>query len=121
VIKLIFAGAILLSGAAYAAPFPQVPAGHPRVYVRPADLPAIRAKINLPEFRDSWDRVRNAQSDARHGYFFSAFVYLITGDKQAGRRAVDGGLAAVKASDDARTYGMPFHLTAIVYDCVTIC
>ena len=110
------AGAVVLAASAFSAPFPKVPEGHPRVYVRPADLPALRAKIALPEFRDSWERIQNAQSDSRHGYFFSAFVYLVTGDKQAGRRAVENGLAAIKASTDARTYGMPFHLTAVVYD-----
>ena len=110
------AGAIVLAGAAFSASYPKVPDGHPRVYVRPADLPELRAKISLPEFRDSWERIKNSQADPRHGYFFSAFVYLVTGDEQAGRRAVENGLSAVKGSTDARTYGMPFHLTAIVYD-----
>lgn len=114
--RLLAAVALLLAAAAYPATHPAVPEGHPRVYVRSADLPALRAKIDHPEFQHSWRLVRGAQSDPRHGYFYSAFVYLVTGDKAAGRRAVEGGLAAVKASSDARTFGMPFHLTAIVYD-----
>lgn len=102
--------------AGMAAAVPQVPAGHPRVYVRPGDLPAIRAKIASPEFQEAWEQVKGAQADSRHGYFYSAFVYLVTGDREAGRRAIEGGLNAVKASTDARTFGMPFHLTAILYD-----
>jgi hypothetical protein len=86
------------------------------VYVRPADLPGIRAKVASPEFKSSWEQVKKAEGDPRHGWFFSAFVYLVTQEKGAGRRAIDGSLSAVKASKDARTFGMPFHLSAAVYD-----
>lgn len=113
---VVAAGAALLAASACPASYPTVPEGHPRVYVRPADLPAIRAKIALPEFQGAWNRVRNSRQDPKHGYFFSAFIYLVTGDRTAGRRAVEDGLAAVRQSADARTYGMPFHLAAVVYD-----
>ena len=35
---------------------PSVPQGHPRVYVRPDDLPAIRAKLKDPAFADKMVR-----------------------------------------------------------------
>ena len=108
--------ALVFLAALAGAPAASVPAGHPRVYVTSRDLPALREKLTLPEFRADWEEIKAAQGDARHGYFFSAFVYLATGDKAAGRRAVEGGLSAISASTDARTYGMPFHLTGIVYD-----
>ncbi len=105
--------AVILSAEVLAA---GLPIGHPRVYVRPGDVADIRAKVTTPEFRGSWEQVKAAQSDPRHGWFFSAFVYLVGQDKETGRRAIEGSLRAVKASTDARTFGMPFHLSAIVYD-----
>jgi heparin/heparan-sulfate lyase len=108
--------AVSITVGAPAPDYPKVPSGHPRVYVRPGDLPEIRAKIASPAFKASWEQVKAAQADPRHGWFYSAFVYLVTQDKGAGRRAVEGSLSAVKASTDARTFGMPFHLSAVVYD-----
>src|SRR5687767_1279189 len=57
---------------------PKVPAGHPRVYVRPADLPALRKKVESDEFRARWLDVQAAVDNPKFGPFASAFVYLIT-------------------------------------------
>src|SRR5574340_1563848 len=92
---------------------PTVPAGHPRVYLRPDDLPHLRDKVATPEFQGRWEEVRAKAADTP---VCAAFVYLVTGDKVAGRSAVEGGLAALKASDDARTFEEPFHWAACVYD-----
>ena len=92
---------------------PAVPAGHPRVYLRPADLPHLREKVESPEFQGRWEEIRKASADTP---ICAAFVYLITGDRAAGRSAVEGALAALKASDDARVFEEPFHWAACVYD-----
>ena len=98
---------------------PAVPKGHPRVYVRPDDLPGIRAKLSDPAFASAWSIVQDAARRAPAeggGAFCSAFVYLATGDKAQGRKAIDGTLAVLATSDDARTFRMPFHWAACVYD-----
>ena len=101
-------------GAAAEGPVPPVPAGHPRVYVRPADLPLIRQKVNLPEFKDAWRAVEAGMKDPTAGAFCEAFVYLVKGDRAAGRKAVEGALAALPKFSDARTGGANAY--ACVYD-----
>jgi len=50
---------------------PVVPKGHPRVYIRPDDLPEIKAKLNSPEFAASWASVRDSRRP-----FCQAFVCI---------------------------------------------
>ncbi len=95
---------------------PRVPAGHPRVYVRASDLPAIKAKLSRDEFKAAWSQVQAATSHPDYGPFASAFVYLVTGDKAAGRRAIENGLTALAKSDEGRTVSQPMHWAACVYD-----
>src|SRR6185295_18791629 len=96
-----------------------IPEGHPRVYVRPDDLAAIRAKLDLPEFAETWKVVREeaAKEDrGRYGPFCRAFVYLVKGEREAGRRAIEETLALLPEVKDARTIDMPMHWAACVYD-----
>lgn len=72
---------------------PRVPPGHPRVYLRPTDLPDLKEKVASPQFHQLWEDVRGAASDTP---ICAAFVYLVTGDKAAGRSAIDGALTAVE-------------------------
>lgn len=96
---------------------PEVPSGHPRVYVRPADLPEIRQKIERDEFKDSWEKVkREANRDRDQSILCKAFVYLVTQDRDMGRKAVDLGLDIIKKSDDARVFRTAMHYCACVYD-----
>ena len=98
--------------ASEAAPtIPVVPAGHPRVYVRPADIPSIRAKLDIPEFKEDWAAVRRDRSPLS-----KAFVYLMTGDQKVGRMAIADGLSALKKCTDARTPDNAMHWGACVYD-----
>lgn len=102
---------------------PAIPEGHPRVYVRPADMPAVRAKLDMPEFAKSWNVV---QKGAVKGYtgeagpMCGAFLYLVKGDREQGLRAVEGALADLQGSLDAtnaaRTLVSPMHYGACVYD-----
>ncbi len=82
---------VLMFGAVIQAVNPAVPSGHPRVYMRPADIPVIQAKILLPEFTVWWDAVIDGQSEAAvdGGALCNALVYLINNDTTAGRQAVD--------------------------------
>lgn len=102
---------------------PAVPAGHPRVYVRTNDLPVIRAKLAMPEFARAWERVRRGAATntvAEAGPLCNAFIYLVQGDREQGRRAVDGALAGLKASTNTteagRTLVVPMHWASCVYD-----
>ncbi len=68
-----------------AAEIPAMPAGHPRVYVRPADLPRLKKNLTHPKLQAKWERVRTQKEPLSQ-----AFVYLMTQDKKAGRQAIDG-------------------------------
>ncbi len=96
---------------------PKVPPGHPRVYVRPDDLPKIRQKIASDEFKAAWETVkRGAEASGSYGILCNAFVYLVTEDKAVGRRAIELALAIIKKSTDARVFRAPMHQCACVYD-----
>jgi hypothetical protein len=90
---------------------PEVPAGHPRVYVRPADIPAIRVKLEMPEFKEDWAAVRRDRRPLSR-----AFVYLMTGDQKVGRTTIADGLSALRKCTDARTPDNAMHWGACVYD-----
>ena len=102
-------GARTVSGAPPATP--PVPSSHPRVYVRPADLPSIRAKLDMAEFREDWAVIRRSRNPMSQ-----AFVYLMTGDKDIGMNAITKGLSALKQCTDARTPDNAMHWGACVYD-----
>jgi len=90
---------------------PEVPAVHPRVYVRPADIPAIRAKLEMPEFKKDWAAVRRDRRPLS-----KAFIYLMTGNQKVGRMAIESGLSTLKRCTDARTPDNAMHWGACVYD-----
>ena len=90
---------------------PSVPPDHPRVYVRPADLPSIREKLAMPEFTEDWTMIRS-----NHRPLSKAFVYLMTGDENTGRTAVAESLSELKQCTDARTPNNAMHWGACVYD-----
>jgi len=90
---------------------PPVPEGHPRVYVRPANLPAVRAKLKSPEFAEAWRRVRDSDRP-----LCKAFVYLVTRDEKAGREAVAQGLKNLSSGSDGRPMYNHMHFGACVYD-----
>jgi len=112
-------GSCVVAGAAQQRPIPRVPAGHPRVYVRPSDLPGLRRKVELPEFAEAWDMVRNSGRPVCR-----AFTYLVTGNRETGRKAVDRALKRLKANKDnmrkrkgaGRPFNNPMHHAACVYD-----
>ena len=67
---------------------PEVPSGHPRVYVRPSDVPEIRQKIETDEFKDSWESIKEEARRSRgYSILCKAFVYLITQDRDMGRNS----------------------------------
>jgi len=90
---------------------PDVPEGHPRVYVRPDDMPEIQAKLALPEFADRWEDVQSSEHPVSR-----AFVYLVSGDEDAGRQAITDALAEMQVLEDARVLENPMHWSAMVYD-----
>lgn len=106
----------LAAPALAAEPVPKVPAGHPRVYIRPSDLALLRTKIGRDEFKPAWAAVQAAAKHAQWGPFCSAFMYLVAGDKTTGRNAIEGGLKILAATDDGRVPTSPMHWAACVYD-----
>ena len=111
----------LISLCAYANVFagmeiPKVPPGHPRVYVRPSDLPSIREKIENPEFSKAWESVK--ESDYM---LCKAFVYMVAGDAEAGRQAIGEWMEDYdKRKDNPDQVGRVFfnlmHTGACIYD-----
>jgi len=90
---------------------PSVPPGHPRVYVRSADVRAIQAKLDMAEFKEDWYAIRRDRKPLSQ-----AFVYLMTGDRDTGRAAIEQGLSALRQCTDARTPDNAMHWGACVYD-----
>jgi heparin/heparan-sulfate lyase len=90
---------------------PEIPKDHPRVYVRQENLAAIRSRLELPEFAESWNAVRRSRRP-----LCRAFVYLIRGDREAGRQAVTDALGELRRCTDARTPDNAMHWGACVYD-----
>ncbi|HIE27146.1 TPA: hypothetical protein EYP66_07660 [Candidatus Poribacteria bacterium] len=93
-----------------------VPSGHPRVYVCPDDLPTIRAKTEHPQFQRAWKLVRESNSTVCR-----AFMYLLTGDGEAGRKAIRQWQRDVKRYQGdmdrmGRVFGNLMHQGALVYD-----
>lgn len=95
---------------------PPVPPGHPRVYLRPEDLPDIRRKIGMAEFVETWEKVRNS-----HHPLCRAFLYLITGDERAGREAIEARFKSLEKDWDnpdrlGRVFFNYMHVGACIYD-----
>ena len=111
ILVAVFFQAISTAFADSSTEIPSVPPNHPRVYVRPADLPSIKEKLNVPEFREDWTVIRN-----NHRPLSKAFVYLMTGDENMGRAAVAEGLSDLKKCTDARRPDNAMHWGACIYD-----
>ena len=124
---------------------PVPPAGHPRLFFRKSDLPAIKARMEHPMFRDCWERVRkNAATDTdgkfQEGDIFSwtgdtyntrilnaieakAFMYAFTGDQKTGNEAVDlifnvhnTVVINTRKSEVWRDIAPIIFVTSVVYD-----
>ena len=107
----------LISALAGGVEIPEVPSGHPRVYVRPSHLPEIRRKVETDEFKDAWEAIKKEARGSRgYSILCKGFVYLITQDRNMGRSAIELALEAIKKSDDARVFRTPMHHCACVYD-----
>jgi len=109
--RLLPALALFAASSVVAAELPQVPAGHPRVYVRPADLPELKAKLGQPQFAQAWEDVQASSEPLA-----KALVFLLTGDRTAGEAAVAVGLQQLQACTDARRPSQAMHWGAVIYD-----
>ena len=102
---------------------PPVPPGHPRVYLRPTDLPALRAKSKDRSAHHLWQSVTNRASDP----VVLAFTGLLEQDPSKCAKAVDAMGEIIKktvsAKDPAkeetvagRTFLSVQHQGAVVLD-----
>ncbi|MBR2476530.1 MAG: hypothetical protein IKB50_00160 [Clostridia bacterium] len=110
---------------------------HPRLLLRESDIPTIRANLTHPQNEAAWERVQQLAQSTRNGNQASysaelleimqakAFMYLIEGDEQRGREAVDivlnhmrkFAVASGYATDATMRYtGHFIFSTACVYD-----
>lgn len=123
---MVLGNAVVSAAASGAAPPslpPPVPPGHPRVYLRPNDLPALRAKSKDRSARHLWQSVTNRASDP----VVLAFTGLLEQDPSKCSKAV-GAMGeiirkTVSAKDPAReetvagrTFLSVQHQGAVVLD-----
>jgi len=90
---------------------PKPPAGHPRLLIRPQDVPRLRNRFGCPEMAHVKQALlRQSRAVAgprsssgkpnrtiRRAYEANAFLYLINRDERAGRKAVETALQYLKS------------------------
>ncbi|MBN1983383.1 MAG: hypothetical protein JW795_17735 [Chitinivibrionales bacterium] len=89
----------------------QIPADHPRVYIRPQQIMEIKNKLTDQQFSQDWANVKKSDHP-----LCLALRSLIANDTAAGRRAIATCLSQLKSCTDGRREYSPFHYGACVYD-----
>jgi hypothetical protein len=119
-----------------AAPPPTPPDGHPRVMLRPADIPRVRARFHSPLMAETKTRLLREANAATDGRLpdgkpesswadssprvcmqAKAFLYLIDGDETMGRQAVDmvlDYLSSITTTDEEGGY----HVSALMHESI---
>lgn len=115
------------------------PAGHPRVWVTKESLPGVRANLDRGENREVWEKVKKDaakpfkyDTDAATAFDYNpglqqaavkkAFVALMTGDRAAGREAIELTAAYLDRVEfgnmlgETRGIGLAIYSGALVYD-----
>lgn len=115
------------------------PAIHPRLWVTPESLPIVKSRLEIGENKVAWDRVKrfaltpftfNPDSEKELPYNYDleyaveqkAFYYLMTGDRQIGREAIElmkSYISLVEFGnllDVTREIGRAIYTAAEVYD-----
>ena len=123
---------------------PIPPQTHPRLYLRPNDIPELKERVKTPQAQKLIDKLRTLGKDRTaaeeaketdHGfrYYFKmrgvtsraqvqALDYLTTGDKRQARRAITSMLDTLKTTDFgtkqdlSRASGVMLMVGAMVYD-----
>ena len=93
---------------------PNVPQGHPRLYLTPTDVTELQAKVLLPEFSAKWSNIKTYFS-TKHPVP-AALVYLVEGNTTKGRWAINQCLSDIQSSEAYSRWYDPIHYSAIVYD-----
>ena len=95
----------------YGKTIPEVPEGHPRVYINKADLHVLKKKVHTEKFRETWQYVKNYDHP-----FARVFEALITEDGKMAKKAAINFLPILKECTDARQPLNAMHLGACIYD-----
>jgi len=115
------------------AQIPTPPPEHPRLYVRAADLPGIRAHLTNPLLAPTWDKVQKAAKtkpetitkpdDLTKLIAVKALVRLLNNDQDQGREAIElvrnrlpSATYDLKAQDISRQIGALMLSAAMTYD-----
>jgi heparin/heparan-sulfate lyase len=118
-------------------PLPPVapPTEHPRLFLRKSDLPALKAKVNRPEMKRTWNAIVEKSKSKPNGAKWSevldslqagALVYVLQGDEQAGLNAknlvmqhlghYDPEPKSKNSENNSRNYSEFIGKFSIVYD-----
>lgn len=137
---LSLAGLAVVAGAAEPYPKPPItpPAGHPRLFARPADVPGLKARMTNPFFAKSWRHILENSARAFDGTLATgpanyvpeihevaeacALRYLLEGDAAQGRKAIAvmrkvlPTVTYPKVQDITRAMGSTILSASLVYD-----
>jgi heparin/heparan-sulfate lyase len=102
---------------------PKIPAAHPRLYVLPSDIPALRKKIDDPQFAQEWAIIRHTTTQP----VTNALHHLLEPDERDPKTGEDTCDLAIGQSLDALSkvsekknvqvlFMTEFHQASIVYD-----
>lgn len=115
------------------------PATHPRLWVTPESLPIVKSRLEIGENKAAWERVKRFalapfsfnpdpnkellyNYDLEYAVEQKAFYYLMTGDRQIGREAIElmkNYISLVEFGnllDVTREIGRAIYTSAEVYD-----
>lgn len=102
---------------------PVPPSEHPRLYLRGAQIDDLRSRVRHPVLKPTWENLqRLGDENDHHAMTVDALRYLLDGDRDTGRRAVDTALRFLpevtfrEYGDVSRDYGRVLWSAAVVYD-----
>ncbi|MFC1614095.1 heparin/heparin-sulfate lyase HepB [Gemmatimonadota bacterium] len=104
-----------------AVPIP--PKEHPRLYLRSGHLEDLKTRIGHPVLKPTWDNLQKlGKMNAHYGMAVDALHYLLSGNRETGRRAVKAALDTLPVTrwrergDVSRDIGRVMWAAAVVYD-----
>lgn len=102
---------------------PVPPREHPRLYLRADRLDDLKARVDHPVLRQTWQNLQALAGENAHcAMTVDALRYLLDGDPRTGRRAIETALEFLPQAkfreygDVSRDYGRVLWSAAVVYD-----
>ncbi|HUU28929.1 MAG TPA: heparin/heparin-sulfate lyase HepB [archaeon] len=102
---------------------PVPPDERPRLFLRSSDIGDLKKRIEHPVLKHTWENLQElGKMNAHYGMTVDALRYLLTGDRETGRKAVKAALDTLKVArweergDVSRDIGRVMWAAAVVYD-----